>query len=101
MGNPRERPHKGVIRAKAHTPPKHQQIAHPPRVIIIRSAFKTKQVFWVPYGWHLMTIGLDEKNTIFHIPMIYDKLLQNVPKEVREPMINVNKDWLDDMSEEP
>ncbi len=45
---------------------------------------------WIPYGWHVMFIGLTDHSTFLYQPMCYDAMLQKVPDEVRAPLVDWN-----------
>ena len=44
--------------------------------------FEDNKALWVPYGFHVMHVGLAEANCVLYVPMVYDKLLQGLPAEV-------------------
>ena len=47
---------------------------------------------WVPYGYHVMTIGVSSENGVLVVPMCYDNLLQSTPQTVRNEIIAWNTD---------
>ena len=64
-------------------------------------ADQPKQILWMPYGYHIITIGLGDKNTMLHIPMMYDKLLQQLSPQLMKEVVDLNVEHLNRMVKEP
>ena len=72
----------------------------PSHANVIEQIQLVNTVFWLPFGYHVMFIGLDSEQILINQTMPYDVILQKVPKQARTELVDWNNDFFKECGDE-